>query len=118
MFRRSFLGSLISIFGLFGVKSKSASVKQDEFCLTESSKVLWKVKRVCAFDQLGTSQNLLKVIFQWKPRIMCIVTDNHPFKVVRCGDTTICLAKDLRKSDMVWIPITMLSDGSIYKGKT
>lgn len=120
MFRRSFLGSLIGIFSLFGVKSKSIK-QEDEPCLTESAKVLWKIKGIYTFDQLGNSRNLLKVIFQWTPRMMCIVTDTHPFRVGKYRDMKICLAKDLRKGDMVWIPVKMLSEGAssgwIYRGK-
>lgn len=102
MFRRNFL-KVLACLPFF---SKIAGTSADT-----NSLVLMTVKNI--YKQNMHNVQLRKIVFQYKPRIECIVTEKHSFLTVR-NNQTIGYAKieNLLKNDKIWTKIEDLYDSN------
>lgn len=103
MFRRNFLKILACLPFFSKIDTKN--------CLDPNSLVLMTVKNI--YKQNMHNVQLRKIVFQYKPRIECIVTEKHSFLTVR-NNQTIGYAKieNLLKNDKIWIQLEDLYDSN------
>jgi intein/homing endonuclease len=105
--RRSFIGSIAAMFG-FGSFFK---LNKEEVCFSEDAEFTLEVKGIYAMEvQLYSTFHLVKIHFQRKPKISCIITENHIFRVYENGVLVSRCAKDLRRGDKVLVSMGQYND--------
>lgn len=106
MRRRSFIQAFLGLFSFLGVK-KTITQEKPKFLLLDVRQILYP-----QFQNM----NLFKIVFQYKPKMFMMCTENHSFLTVRNGENIGYLrVYSLKAKDKVWINVDQfLNDGSIY----
>lgn len=104
MFRRSFL-KLLSALPFFTHKPTPSCIEPN--CINSDTLILMSVENISSQNSLSGQkyyQDLIKIVFQYKPEIQCVISNRHSFLTVRNGKAIGYVKADqLNKNDKIWV---------------